>query len=141
MASGSMRFDLAFVLARPWLQRPAVASAWTSLVALTVLSLAPLDPSVRTSAGGVVEHLIAYGLAAGAFVAAYGLSVGRIPVPLLLVALAGALELLQNIAPGRHPHFREFAAGSAGAVGGVLIAWLSLVLLNSCLTGTRARTN
>ncbi|MBS7540324.1 VanZ family protein [Ancylobacter lacus] len=94
---------------------------------IVVLSLLPADEMRRTGAPGVVEHALAY------FLAALPLALGWRPGPapvfaldrrfaLGLPALAGMMELLQFFSPGRHPHLADAAASSAGALAGLAVA-------------------
>lgn len=108
---------------------------FTCVGLLVVLSWLPGDAMVRTGVGGRVEHAVAYLGTAVVMGVAYR-ERPRLPVQsLLLVALAGILEVGQLHVPGRTVAFLDFAASSIGAVlGGLLmrgirpslVSWLGL---------------
>jgi VanZ family protein len=85
---------------------------------------------VRTGAPGVFEHFLAYVGTSATAALGYARRVSRIQIVALLVAYAGLLEIAQNWIPGRHSDFVDFAAGSAGIAGGVVLVllWRRLVL-------------
>jgi hypothetical protein len=92
--------------------RPAF---FACLVLLVLLSWLPGDAMVRTGIGGQVEHAMAL---------AYR-EWPRLHVQtLLLVVLAGILEVGQLYVPGRSSAFLDFAASSAGVIIGGLLMWL-----------------
>lgn len=112
--------------------RPAFFACITMLVALSWL---PGDEVVRTGVSGRGEHVIAYFGTAVIMALAYRERLGLRIQALLLVVLAGILEVGQLFAPGRTPAILDFAASSAGAVLGGLamvsirpraLAWLGL---------------
>jgi VanZ family protein len=103
------------------LPRPIrVLAAWSSIVALAVLSLIPKDHMLRTGFGGNIEHIFAYLGTALVVASAYGAT--RRPHTVAgLIAYAGALELLQNFSPGRTPAIKDFACSSIGVLLGVAL--------------------
>jgi len=98
-------------------------AAWVCVAVIVLLSLLPAEGMARTGADGRVEHAIAY--AGTAFFVGMGYwSDRRWPALVgLLIALAGSMELLQHVSPGRHPGLPDFAASSLGAVIGLMVAW------------------
>lgn len=104
-------------------------ASYGCVVALIVLSLLPKEEMIRTGAPGNVEHFIAYFLSA--IVLALGADKGGRPkVAIGLAALAAALELLQQVSPGRTPRLADFLASSAGGLLGVV---LTTIVLSSVL--------
>jgi VanZ family protein len=101
--------------------RPAF---FACLVLLVLLSWLPGDAMVRTGIGGQVEHAVAYFGTAVIMALAYR-EWPRLHVQtLLLVVLAGILEVGQLYVPGRSSAFLDFAASSAGVIIGGLLMWL-----------------
>jgi VanZ family protein len=110
------------------------AAAWSCVGVLAVLSLLPAEEVVRTGLGGLIEHAMAYAGTAFLMGLAYrSQPPGRIAV--VLVAYAGALELLQHLSPGRHPAVGDWLASSVGA----LIGTAAFPLARALLTGWKAR--
>jgi VanZ family protein len=102
---------------------------WVCVLVIAVLSLLPADAMVRTGFDGRVEHFVAY---AGTMLIAgvgYGMQRGSLLKMAALCIYAGALEILQNFSPGRHPSFLDFAASCSGVVAGGLLFMLTLGLL------------
>jgi VanZ family protein len=97
-------------------------AAWACIAAIAVLSLTPSASMLRTSAGGHIEHAIAYAATTFLVAATYG-RWGRVMAGLL--AYAGALEMLQHFSPGRTPSMVDYLFSALGVVIGV--AALSLV--------------
>ena len=92
--------------------RPA---AWGCVILLAVLSLLPAEEMVRTGLDGHIEHATAY--AGTAFLIGWNYPTwGWKPIATALVMYAGALELLQNLSPGRHPAVLDWLASSAGVL-------------------------
>lgn len=92
--------------------------AWGCVILLAVLSLLPAEKMIRTSLGGHIEHVIAYGgtaLLIGSGYPAWGWK----RIATLLGIYAGILELLQNFSPGRHPAVLDWLSSSAGALIGI----------------------
>jgi VanZ family protein len=92
--------------------------AWFCVIFLAFLSLIPSSLEVRTGVPDELEHLIAYFVAAVLF----GLSYPRkyLFVASALVIIAGVLEALQVLVPGRSAHLLDFWSGGAGAILGVM---------------------
>ena len=100
--------------------------AWICIAAIVVLSLLPDDRMTRTGADGHIEHAVAYAGTAFFVGLAYQPGERWSVLAALMVALAGAMELLQHLSPGRHPAFSDFAASALGAVAGLALAGLAL---------------
>ena len=87
---------------------------------ITVLALIPGDNQLRTVAPKEFEHFAAYLFIAGALGLGFPTFKGRLMIGIWLVLGGGALEVLQNVVPGRVPHLADFLAGAAGVVAGLL---------------------
>jgi VanZ family protein len=93
-------------------------AAVLSVAAIVVLSLLPAKPTSGIS-NGQLEHGLAY-VSAGVLV---GLSLrSKVIASLLLILLAGILELAQTGLPGRQAQFVDVVASGAAALLGVLVA-------------------
>lgn len=94
--------------------------AWLCFAAIAVLSL--VSPSLRPVTD--VPHNLEHGLMFALTGLAVGLGYPARPVlqMVLLVAFAGAIELAQFYAPGRHPRLIDFVVDASGACLGVLLA-------------------
>ena len=113
--------------------RVARFAGYAGLLAIVILSLVPGQwrPSIGLAKG--FEHVIAYAIAA-AFLTLSGRA--RWPQILMLVVLAGALEIGQTWVPGRNSNPIDFLGSSAGALLG--FGFSSLVLSQmSGLSGMR----
>lgn len=69
-----------------------------------------------------VEHLAIFIIAGVSLGLGYPGHLARLMV--LLVIFAGAIELAQFVAPGRHPRLIDFVVDAAGACAGALLAAL-----------------
>jgi VanZ family protein len=89
---------------------------------IVLLSVIPADLQIRTSASKGFEHMAAYLLVGFVLAAAYGRHRGSAPIILiLLIAVSGALEIIQQWCPGRTPSLADWSAGAFGAFVGVLL--------------------
>ena len=103
---------------------------------IAVLSLLPAEDMVRTGAGGHIEHAAAY--AGTALLAGLGYRArgpGRIAAA--LVAYAAALELLQDLSPGRRSAIGDWLASSGGVLLGIGVAHLAPVFTRWTATAMR----
>ena len=94
-----------------------------SVLMIFMLSLLPASDMYRTGAPKGVEHFVAY-LGTG-FLINLALRGGwreQMLTSTGLAVLAGAMEMLQQLSPGRTPHVSDFIASAAGAVTGVMMA-------------------
>jgi hypothetical protein len=101
----------------------ALRSAFFACIVLLVaLSWLPGNVMVRTGVDGHAEHTVAY-LGTAIIMALAYRDRPRLRIQtLLLVALAGILEVGQLYLPGRTSAFLDFAASSTGAIiGGLLM--------------------
>ncbi len=99
-------------------------AAWGCVALLAVLSLLPAEEMVRTGIGGRIEHAVAY--AGTTLLARLGYPArgpGRIAAA--LVAYAAALELLQDLSPGRRSAIGDWLASSGGVLLGIGVAHLA----------------
>lgn len=90
------------------------------VLAIAILSVAPLSPQARTGIGGGGEHVLAY--AAVALCLLTGRAAREaVRTALALVALAGALEIAQLLVPGRRAEIAGFLASAGGTVLGAAL--------------------
>ena len=95
--------------------------AWLLAAAVTFATLGPPRFRPHSSLGQDGEHALAFVLIGLAFGLAYPRH--RMTVPITLV-LIGVLELLQFLAPGRHPRLEDFIVDLLAACVGFVIAAL-----------------
>lgn len=106
------------------MQRIFQIAAWFAALLIVLLSLAP--PSLRPMTGlpHSLEHLLIFTVTSFSFVIGYP---RRYFVHATgLVAFAGAIELAQLLAPGRHARVSDFIVDASAALIGVGMAWLVL---------------
>lgn len=100
-----------------WALRP---SAILALLIIVVLSVVPGDLRPSTGASGNFEHFIAYAGTAGLLALSRTLgppwSIG-----VLMIVLAGSLEMAQLWIPGRSAGWDNFLASTAGGLAGVIV--------------------
>jgi len=93
------------------------------LVLLVALSWLPAEEMVRTGVSARVEHVVAY-LGTAIIMALAYRERPRLAVQcLLLVMLAGILEVGQRYMPGRNADILDYVASSSGAILGGLLMW------------------
>ena len=95
------------------------ALAWAFAAAIVALSVVP--PSLRpvTDLPHGVEHFAAFVLCGFAFGLGYRMAV--VIEAAALVAFAGAIEIVQLFAPGRHARLTDFAVDAIAIYVGLLI--------------------
>jgi len=99
------------------------AAGWLLVAAIVLLSL--VAPSLRpvTFLPHDLEHAAVFALAGFALGLGYP---GRTAQHMtMMVIFAGAIELAQFYAPGRHPRLIDFAVDALGACAGVAVAALA----------------
>jgi hypothetical protein len=99
--------------------RGSRALAWALAAAIVILSVIP--PSLRPETGAPhnLEHFTIFALCGLAFGFGYR---GIIVLEAVgLTALAGAVELLQLVTPGRHARLADFAIDAIAGCVGMLI--------------------
>jgi len=97
-------------------------TAWVCVAAIVALSL--VSPALRpvTMLPHNVEHVAIFIITGFALGLGYPGHAARLLV--LLVIFAGAIELAQFVAPGRHPRLIDFVVDAAGACAGAALAAL-----------------
>jgi VanZ family protein len=113
--------------ARAWLFWPALAVvAWGELT--------PHPPMVTTLLWDKAEHFIAcFGLTLLASLA-WGLRRSLVPVFAAVVALGGALEIIQSFV-GRDAEWEDFFANTLGALAGLALAVVYLSIPRRLVAG------
>src|SRR5690242_11406269 len=106
--------------------------AWGALawfLAATIVILTVVPPSFRPVTGlpHALEHFAMFALCGGAFGVAYRL--GGVLEGAVLVAFAGAIELLQLIVPGRHARLTDFLVDAIASGVGMLIGRAASIML------------
>jgi VanZ family protein len=89
---------------------------------IVLLSVIPADVQVRTGLSKGLEHMSAYLLLGLVLAAAYGGRRSSAPIIVaLLIAVSGALEIVQQWIPGRTVSLVDWGAGVVGTLVGVLL--------------------
>jgi VanZ family protein len=91
--------------------------AWVLLIAIAVATLGPIGIRPVTGEPPQLERLVAYILLGATFALAYPRQFWVISIGIVVVA--GALEALQLVDPGRHGQVPDFLAKAAGGLIGV----------------------
>lgn len=95
-------------------------AGWLLVAGIILLSVLPGPDRPHSGAPGHFEHVVAYLLASIVLALGYPSHPARIALLSLLVALSGALELLQLTIPGRTGEWAGFVGSSAGTLIGLL---------------------
>ncbi|WP_157961325.1 VanZ family protein [Microvirga flavescens] len=96
---------------------------WLLIAAVMVFTLAPIGIRPVTAAPADLERFVAFVLIGGAFYIGYPRH--HIGFVLLVIGIAGLLEVLQNIVPGRHGHWHDYFVKATGVLIGTLLARLA----------------
>ena len=92
---------------------------WLALLAVIFATLAPIDYRPVTIFPAQAERFGAFLAISILLVFAYPRQ--RFAWVIGLVAVAGLLEVLQNVVPGRHGRLLDFEAKAVGAMAGAII--------------------
>jgi hypothetical protein len=95
-------------------------TAWLLVAAVAVFTLAPIEFRPATTAPADLERFAAFAVIGGAFCLGY--PTHRVGIILLVIGIAGLLELAQNIVPGRHGHPQDGIVKVSGALLGAAVA-------------------
>ena len=119
-------------MAQPWFSQPLFRlGAFASLAVLVAMSVVPggSRPTIEIGglligALGVIEHIIGYAVCACLFT--LGFTRWRVALIFVcLAALAGGLELVQMLVPGRTPKVSDAVLSAVGAGLGICLAmWI-----------------
>jgi VanZ family protein len=109
-------------------------AAWLVVLAVAVFTLSPIEMRPTLDAPPDIERLAAFALMGAAFCLGYPKH--RWKIILLVVAVAGALEILQHVVPGRHGRLHDFNVKAFAAVVGVVLA----MLIEQSVEGVQARS-
>lgn len=102
-------------------QTIARLAAWACLAFIIFVTVGPIGLRPADLLPVNWDRALAFALMGALFVVAYpgyAFSCGT-----LIIAAAGAFELLQLLSPSRHAHFDDAVVKAAGAVLGLLTGW------------------
>jgi VanZ family protein len=94
--------------------------AWGLAAAVTFATLGPARYRPHADLGQNGEHALAFLLVGLAFGLAYRRN--RLLTALVAVAMTGAIEILQSLAPGRHARLSDFVVDALAACAGLAAA-------------------
>jgi VanZ family protein len=121
----------------PWVRRAGAWLFWPALAVVAWGELTPHPPQVAALLWDKAEHFIAYfGLTLLASLA-WGLRRSLVWVLAGMVALGGALEILQSFV-GRDGEWGDFLANNLGALAGLGVAVVYLSIPRRLVAGARA---
>ena len=110
-------------------QRMGQIATWFCVAMLIVLSLVPGSERPHTGLAGQWEHFMAYAGTGVMATLAYRRALWTV---LGLGLLSSALEILQNLVPGRGPAIMDAVFGTVGGAAGAAIAVLmAMAIANS----------
>jgi hypothetical protein len=95
---------------------------WLLLLAIAVFTLAPIEFRPVTGAPVALERFLAFAALGTAYCLGYPKR--RLPILVLLVGIAGFLEIAQDIVPGRHGRLPDGIVKASGALVGAAFATL-----------------
>ena len=98
-------------------------AGWLFAAAIVAVTLSPIELRPVTAASADVERFLAFALAGGALCVGYPRC--RLLILLLVTVLAGGLEALQHIVPGRHGQVDDLATKAVGGLTGAVAATLA----------------
>jgi VanZ family protein len=121
----------------PWVRRAGAWLFWPALAVVAWGELTPHPPQFTAHLWDKAEHFIAYfGLTLLASLA-WGLRRSLFWVLAGMVALGGALEILQSFV-GRDAEWGDFLANNLGALAGLGVAVVYLSIPRRLVAGARA---
>jgi hypothetical protein len=94
--------------------------AWLLVLAIAVFTLLPIELRPVTEAPVSLERFAAFGAIGAAF--SLGYPKHRLSILLLLLGIAGLLEVAQNYVPGRHGRVPDGLVKTSGALVGAAFA-------------------
>ncbi len=94
--------------------------AWGLAAAVTFATLGPARYRPHADLGQNGEHALAFLLVGLAFGLAYRRN--RLLTALVAVAMTGAIQILQSLAPGRHARLSDFVVDALAACAGLAAA-------------------
>jgi VanZ family protein len=111
----------------PWVRRAGAWLFWPALAVVIWGELTPHPPRLAALLWDKAEHFIAYfGLTLLASLA-WGLRLSMVWVLAGMVALGGALEIIQSFV-GRDAEWGDFFANNLGALTGLIVAVVYLAI-------------
>jgi VanZ family protein len=120
----------------PWVRRAGAWLFWPALAVVAWGELTPHPPKLAELLWDKAEHFIAYfGLTLLASLA-WGLRRSLVWVLAAMVALGGALEILQSFV-GRDAEWGDFLANDLGALAGLVLAVIYLAVPRRLVAGAR----
>ena len=120
----------------PWVRRAGGWLFWPALAVVVWGELTPHPPRLAALLWDKAEHFIAYfGLTLLASLA-WGLRRSLVLVFAGLVALGGALEIIQSFV-GRDAEWGDFLANDLGALAGLIVALAYLAIPRRLVAGAR----
>lgn len=121
----------------PWVRRAGAWLFWPALAVVIWGELTPHPPKMATLLWDKAEHFIAYfGLTLLASLA-WGLKRSLVWVFAAMVALGGALEIIQSFV-GRDAEWGDFFANDLGALAGLAVATAYLAVPRRLVAAARA---
>ncbi|WP_375789546.1 VanZ family protein [Bradyrhizobium sp. Pha-3] len=106
-----------------------MVTGWLALAFIAFVTLSPIQDRPSFAADPHVEHFAAFAVMALAFVVGYPRR--AMPVVLLVVFSAFALEAMQLLTPDRHGHLADAIFKVAGGLAGIGAGRLLLLVLRS----------
>jgi hypothetical protein len=97
-------------------------AAWSALAAIVTVTVSPIQMRPGDILSVDLDRALAFGLLAAILMIAYPRHATGVGV--LVVAGAGAIELLQLLSPSRHARIDDALIKAAGAAGGMALALL-----------------
>ncbi len=100
--------------------------SWLLIAAVIFVTVSPIGLRPHTLITVSIDRAAAFALTGGAFAIAYPRR--RLSLALFLLAAAFGIEILQYIAPTRHPQFADASVKAAGALLGMATGKTALMI-------------
>jgi hypothetical protein len=94
--------------------------AWLLVIAIAIFTLSPIEFRPVTGSPVSLERFAAFAAIGAAFCLGYPKH--RFPILVLLIGIAGLVEVAQNYVPGRHGRLPDGVVKASGALLGTAFA-------------------
>jgi hypothetical protein len=94
--------------------------AWLFVCAIAIVTLSPIELRPVTAAPADLERFAAFVAIGAAFCLGYPKH--RLTIVLVVIGIAGLLEVLQHVVPGRHGQVHDYVMKAIGVMVGAVAA-------------------